>query len=433
MDERAAAGAGDGRTRVADGLVIGDDVVASATEAARAARDGLGGGAPDLAFVFVSGAEPPDAAAALRAAAGELDAAAVVGCDAHGVIGGGVGVERVPAASVWAARLPGARVDTFTLDTRAAEDLVVVDGVPHRAEDDVVAVLLVDPWTFPADAFFAQRDNGFEGLPVIGGFASGSATRGGTRLLVDGRIRERGAVGVVLGGDVAVQTMVSQGCRPIGPPMTVTAVDGPVLLELAGSTALASARAVVESLPREEQALAVRGLHLGIAIDEYAPTHACGDFLVRGIVGVDQDRGGLSVGEVLPVGSTVQFHLRDADAADDDLTTILDSVRDRLGPSGLAGALLVSCNGRGRSMFPTADHDVAEVRRVLGGVPVAGFFAAGEIGPVGGRTHLHGFTASMLAFPSGERPPGHIEAARPSVAGMSQEQIDAELRELLDG
>jgi small ligand-binding sensory domain FIST len=203
---------------------------------------------------------------------------------------------------------------------------------------------------------------------------------------------------VVLGGELSVHTLVSQGCRPIGQPMTVTRAEGDTILELAGRPALEQAKATVSSLPEDEQPLAVRGLHLGVAMDEYVDEHGQSDFLVRGIAGADHTTGSISVGDIVEVGSTVQFLLRDADAADADLAHVLEAFRRRTALQGLAGALLFSCNSRGRAMFASPDHDVAAVRRTLGVDNVAGFFAAGEIGPVGGRNHLHGFTATVLAF-----------------------------------
>jgi small ligand-binding sensory domain FIST len=203
---------------------------------------------------------------------------------------------------------------------------------------------------------------------------------------------------VVLGGAVHSSALVSQGCRPVGPVMTVTAAEGNVLLGLAGRPAVEQLERVVADLTPEEQALVTTGLQLGIAMDEYADEHSVGDFLVRGVVGAEPERGGLVVGDVVDVGRTVQFQVRDAMTADADLRTVLDRAGSG---TDVAGALLFSCTGRGAGLFGTADHDVRAVRAGLGTAGVAGFFAAGEIGPVGGRNHLHGFTASVLSFAAG--------------------------------
>jgi small ligand-binding sensory domain FIST len=212
---------------------------------------------------------------------------------------------------------------------------------------------------------------------------------------------DRGAVGVLLGGPVGARTLVSQGCRPVGPAMTVTAADGNVILELAGVPALRKLEEILGNLEPGDQALASTGLQMGIAIDEYAEEHEQGDFLVRGIAGSDDDRQGIVVGDLVAVGSTVRFQLRDAAAADEDLRSSLDRFRRSSSLDTVEGVLLFSCNGRGAQLFASADHDVAMVRESLGVDGVAGFFAAGEIGPVGGRNHVHGLTASILAFGSG--------------------------------
>jgi small ligand-binding sensory domain FIST len=303
----------------------------------------------------------------------------------------------VSAVSVWAAVLPDVRVRSFHLEVMRASESLAVVGMPVQHADDEVAVLLADPYSFPVDAFVEQSNDVLPGLPISGGLATGFRGAGSTRLMVDGQAHDRGAVGVVLGGPVRSKALVSQGCRPVGPVMTVTAAEGNVVLELAGVPATAKLEAVVADLPPEEQALVSAGLHLGIAMDEYADEHTLGDFLVRGVVGAEPERLALVVGAVVPVGRTVQFQVRDADSAAVDLRSVLRTTGDRPGPD-VAGALVFSCTGRGAGLFPTADHDVLAVRDGLSTTAVAGFFAAGEIGPVGGRNHLHSVSASVLAF-----------------------------------
>ncbi len=388
------------RTTVGDGLALGEDVVAAAEHAVAAALAPLRGERPDLACVFVSGADPQDAARALRHAADRLEAHTVLGCTAHGVIAAGRGIEGVASVSVWAAVLPGVSLRAFHLEVIRTADSIAVLGMPERQDDDVVGVLLADPWSFPVDGFVTGSTESLHGLPLVGGLASGAPRAGQTRLLVDGRVHERGAVGVIVGGPVGVHTVVSQGCRTIGHPYTVTRSAGSTLAELGGKPALLRAQDAVSSLPEAEQGAAVRGLQVGIAIDEYADERGSGDYLARGIAAVDQQTGALEVGDVVPVGATVQFLVRDADAAHEDLAQVLAAFRARAGLQAMAGALLFSCNGRGRAMFPSADHDVLAVRGGLGVEGVAGFFAAGEIGPVGGRNQVHGFTATVLAFES---------------------------------
>jgi small ligand-binding sensory domain FIST len=388
--------------RFGDGLATGPDLVAAAGEATAAALAPLAGETPDLLAVFVHG-EDPGAATAAATRAGEVAGARhVLGCTAGGVIGGERGVEGAPGVSVWAGVLPGVRLRAFHLETLRTDESLAVVGMPELMPDDGVAVLLADPYSFPADSFVDRSNDALAGLTLVGGLGVGPSGRGSTRLFSDGTAHERGAVGVVLGGlteaGVGVQPMVSQGCRPVGPPVVVTRAEGNVLHELAGQPAARKLEEIVAALSPDEQALVTTGLQIGIAVDEDAAAHEHGDFLVRGVLGLDPESGALAVGDVVEVGRTVRFQVRDAGAADEDLAGTLARARDLGAVDPVEGALLFSCNGRGTTLFATADHDVRAVREGLGTGGVAGFFAAGEIGPVGGRNHLHGFTASVLAF-----------------------------------
>ena len=384
-------------TRYGDGLVVGGDLLAAAEQATAQALAPLGGSPPDLVAVFVGGGTPEDVAAVGERVHALSRPAAMVGCGAGGVVGGRRGVEELPAVSVWAAVLPGAVLRTFHLEVLQADGGSAVVGLPERAAGDEVVLLLADPWSFPVDGFVARSHEVLAGLPVVGGLAQGPAGAGSTRLLLDGRAVDRGAVGVVLTGTGA-RTLVSQGCRPVGPAMTVTRAAGNLLLELAGQGALARVEQVLRDLPPEEQALASAGLHLGIAADEH-PEEL--DLLVRAILGADRDTGGLVVGDLVEVGQTVRLQVRDADAADAELRRLL--VRARGGGPPVGGALLFTCNGRGRALFGPghggADHDPQVVGETLAPQGLGGFFAGGEIGPVAGRNHLHGFTASLLLLP----------------------------------
>jgi small ligand-binding sensory domain FIST len=387
-----------GTVRFGDGLAVDADLLVAAERATAQAVGALDGADPDLVAVFVCGGEADAAAAALQRAAGMTGATVAIGCTAPGVIGAGRGIEAEAAAAAWCAVLPDATLRSFDLEVMSGEQGMAVVGMPDRHDDDMVAILLADPWSFPVDGFVEQCNVVLPGLPLVGGMAAGARGRGSTRLLVDDHVVDRGAVGVVLGGDVAARAVVSQGCRPVGPAMTVTAADGNVVLELAGMPALDKLRDILTMLPPDEQALVSEGLQLGIARDEYVEEHVQGDFLIRGIAGADEARSGLVVGDVVPVGRTVRFQVRDATAADHDLRETLRDFRTGPDRGAAEGALLFSCNGRGAHLFGTADHDPQLVHTDLAAHGVAGCFAAGEIGPVGGRNFVHGFTASILAF-----------------------------------
>jgi small ligand-binding sensory domain FIST len=388
--------------RCGDGLGVHDDLPRAADEAVAAALAGLEGRPPDLVALFAAvgvAGDPErldDLPGRVLAATG---ATHLLGCSAAGVIGGGRGVEDTTAVSVLAAVLPGIRLRTFHLEVLPGPDGVAVLGLPDLRPDERVGLLFADPYSFPVQEFVEGANKTLPDLSVVGGLATGSGGPASTRLFLDDRAHERGAVGGLFGGEVTARPVVSQGCRPVGPDMVVTRAESNLLLELAGRPALDRLREVVGGLAPGDRELFLGGPQLGIAMDEYAEEHRQGDFLIRPVLGLDPARAAVAVGDVVPVGRTVRFQVRDAQAADADL-------RDLLGPLGpAAGALLVSCNGRGRSMFPSADHDVDVVRELLGLPPgvggVAGFFAGGEIGPVGGRNHLHGFTASVLTFGAG--------------------------------
>jgi small ligand-binding sensory domain FIST len=380
--------------RFGDGIGMGPDLVRAAETAVAAALAPLGGRTPDLALVFVSGPDAADAADAGERALALSGAAATLGCTAGGVIGGAQGIEGQSAVSVWVGVLPGAGLRTFHLEVMPTEGGAAVVGLPeHEPGTDQVALLLADAYSFPVDGFVSRAAQELAGLPFVGGVAHGPTGPGSTRLWVDGRTVDRGAVGVLLDG-ASARPVVSQGCRAVGPAMTITAAKGNVVHALAGRPALDKVRQVLADLMPPDQALASSGLHIGIAADEYAEEQ---DYLVRGMLGTEGD--GLVVGDLVEVGQTVRLQVRDADAADQGLRADLGRCPGEPG----SGALLFSCNGRGSHLFgPSlggASHDVAVVRSVLGADAVAGFFANGEIGPVAGRTHLHGFTASVLVFP----------------------------------
>jgi small ligand-binding sensory domain FIST len=380
-----------GRYRFGDGLAIGPDLEGAAEVAMAQALDSLDGAPPDLVCVFVAAGVPARSGAVEAAARRVMDAssaATTIGATAAGVFGRGRGVEHGPAIAVWAASLPGARIRPFRLEARS-ELLPLEKLAPECRDDDRAAALLVDPHTFPVAGFLPHTGT----LPVVGGLASARGGPGSNRLFLDGEVHAHGAVGLLLGGDVRATAVVSQGCRPIGPSMTVTRAERNVLLELAGAPALQRLAEVVDALPVPRRRAAARALQLGVVVDEYADEHTRGDFLVRGILGADEATGAVAVGDVVEVGRTVRFHVRDAGSVTEDLDALLPPTG-----GGARGALLFSCSARGRTLFKRPDHDVRAVRDRFGGAAVAGLVAAGEIGPVGGRNHLHGRSASVLAF-----------------------------------
>ena len=382
-------------TRIATGLATRDGGVDAFAEAAGRAALQLGGAPVDLAMVFAGAANLDHTEEGMSLVAERLGPGALVGCGAQGVVGSGRELEE-GGVSVWAASLDQGRVETFHMQAMRAGDQLAVAGVPDLDTADAV-IMLVDPYTFPVEPLLAQLGQDHPGLPVVGGFSSAGGGPGLAVLMHDGEVEHQGAVGVALQG-VNVRPCVSQGARPIGPEMVITAADGNEIHELASKPALERIKEAIEELAADERMLAAQGLLVGIVIDENQPEYERGDFLIRGLVGVDEEAGSITVGERVRVGQTVRLQVRDGDSADEDLREALERERRELeGPP--AGALIFTCNGRGSHMFGAPDHDATAVDEAFAGAPAAGFFCAGEIGPVGNRNFLHGFTATVAVFP----------------------------------
>ena len=383
--------------RVGTGLSDAGDSRAGALLAARAAAQQLGGAEVDLALVFASGAHLAAPEEMLAAVHAELSPGALVGCGAGGVLGGARELEGGTGVAVWAAALEGGEARAFHATVRREDDVGVLDGMPEIGSDGAV-ILLSDPYSFPTDAVLDGIADAAPGVPVLGGLSSARSPLAGAVLFCDDQVREEGAVGVCLNG-VELLPCVSQGAAPLGREMTVTAAENNVIYELAGRPAVQAIEQTVGEMGLEERALVAAGLLIGIVIDGGKPEYEQGDFLVRGVTGADPDSGAITVGAVVTPGEVVRLHARDARSADEDLRRELRLRAAAIGGQRPAGALVFSCNGRGRGMFGSRDHDAGLVQSELGGVPAAGFFAAGEIGPVGGRSFLHGFTATLAVFP----------------------------------
>jgi small ligand-binding sensory domain FIST len=358
---------------------------------------------PDLAIAFVSEqyqGEYERLPALLRA---QLAPRRLLGCSAGGVIGGGREVERRAAVSLTAAMLPGVDVVPFHLESEALPER----GAPAAAWERAIGadasrtaalVLLPDPFTFDSEALVAGLDAAFPRSPKIGGLASGGREPGANALYLGDAVYRSGMVGIALGGNVAVDTIVAQGCRPIGDPMFVTRADQHVLYELDGRPALAVLQEILAAAdPRDRQRFA-NSLFLGIVMKEQQ-SYRQGDFLIRNLLGIDAKTGAIAVGAGLHTGMVVQFHLRDAETSAQDLDAVLARYHESAARPP-AGSLIFACLGRGEHLYGEPDHDTAAFRRHVGAVPLGGFFCNGEIGPVHGATFLHGYTSSFGVFRS---------------------------------
>ncbi|MCU0725318.1 MAG: FIST C-terminal domain-containing protein [Planctomycetes bacterium] len=374
----------------------------AANELCETVNRGLPGDPADLGFLFFTNHHSAAAGDAARAIREHTGVRHLVGCAAESVIGGGREIEHEPAMSLWLGSLPGLRLQSFRLESRETPDGLCFPFSPENLFDAVAPgaalLFLGDSFSMPGDQYLRRFNEDHPGIPVIGGMASGARAPGENILLFDGQEVREGAVGVLVSGPVRVTPVVSQGCRPVGEPLVVTECDRNSILKLGGRPALARTQEIFSALSEGDRRLFRSAPHIGVAMTENRPRFGPGDFLIRNLVGVDQARGAVFISDYLRRGQTIQFHVRDGQAADLDLRALLRHERDTAGGGPARGALLFSCNGRGSRMFPGPDHDVSAIREELGPIPVAGFFAHGELGPVGGSNHLHGFTASIALF-----------------------------------
>jgi small ligand-binding sensory domain FIST len=373
----------------------------AAEEVCRRALEGWQG-APHLAVLFFS---PHHAGAAevLGATVRQrLASRCLLGCIGESIIGNEREVEQRPAISLWLGRWSRpVELELFRLAVEETAEGPSLLGWPDGllAADPKASAMLVlgDPWTLPVEMLLRRMNAEHRGLPVLGGMASGAGAPGQCRLLLGDKVVTGGAVGVLLRGPIGLRSIVSQGCRPVGRHMVITRARQNLIEELGGRPVLEQLQELWQGLPPEEQDLFQQGPHLGLVINEYQGDFQRGDFLVRNIMGLDQDTGALAVNDRVRVGQTVQFHVRDAATADEDLHALLQldlSAHERRPAAGL----VFSCNGRGTRLFPQPDHDAGAIRAEAGAIPLAGFFAQGELGPVGGQNFIHGFTASVALF-----------------------------------
>jgi small ligand-binding sensory domain FIST len=360
------------------------------------------GGKANLALVFFSPHHTPavnDLATSLQA---KLGAACVLGCQGESIVCNEREVEDGPALSLWLAHWSApVEQSPFHLTLEETSEghslLGWPDDLQHAKPAESAILMLGDPFTFPADSCVHQVNEDYPGLRVMGGMSSGNPEPGSASLVLGSETMTFGAVGVLLQGGPAIRSVVSQGCRPIGKPLIITKARDNVILELGGKPALVQLQELWQELGPQDQALVRQGLHIGRVLSEYKGDFQRGDFLVRNVIGLDRNRGSIAITDRVRVGQTIQFHVRDAATADEDLHELLqiDLSAHEKRP---AGALLFTCNGRGTRLFDRPDHDTSVLRAEAGAIPVAGLFAQGEIGPVAGQNSLHGFTASVVLF-----------------------------------
>lgn len=385
----------------------GDTVLAVKNVCAEVAA-GLAGEAADMALLFFSPHHRESVHEMVSLVQKSVTPRVLLGCTGEGIIGDDQEVERRPALSLWAGRLPGATLTPFSLRAQETAEGVSFQGWPTQMPDPKerpVFLLLADPFSTPGRELLAFLQEKYPGVPAVGGMASGAGDADPNRLILNGRVLNEGVVGVAMTGSIEVRTVVSQGCRPIGERLIVTKADRNIIYELGGRPALDCLQEVFTSLSPEDQRLAQMALHVGCAITEYQERYERGDFLVRNMMGADKESGAIAITDLVQEGQTVQFHVRDAKTASEDLHLLLGIHKDPSRSHAVRGALLFSCNGRGQRLFGTPHHDITAIRTEIGNIPIAGFFAQGEIGPIGGKNFLHGFTASVALFCQPGEPP----------------------------
>jgi small ligand-binding sensory domain FIST len=359
--------------------------------------------APDLAIVFVSQHHQErydDLPVLLN---DRLAAKVLIGCSAGGVIGGGHEVENRPGLSLTAALLPDVRLQPFHIDNdllpalaKGAESWQLLTGVLASPFPDFV--LLPEPFSCPVDAFLRNLDQAFPASRKVGGLASGANEAGGNVLYLGRQVHRSGLVGLALSGNIAMDTLVAQGCRPIGEPLFVTGAQRNVLRAVDGRPPLQVLNALYQTLDERDRDLLRHSLFLGIAMRDARPEYRQGDFLIRNIIGMDPESGAIAVGALLQENSIVQFHLRDARTSAEDLQALLRRFEELPPAARPLGSLLFSCLGRGQGLYGHPDHDTQAFLRQVGEVPLGGFFCNGEIGPVQNTTFLHGYTSSFGLF-----------------------------------
>ena len=356
----------------------------------------------DLALLFVHPKflqEHPDLNTIVRRGIGIRH---LVGCTGHGIIGNQRECEQEPAVALLAAQLPGVTVTPFRIQPDEIAEATGPEFWHFQLEtvpaDEPNFLVFVEPFSTDVTTLVTELGTAYPGAPVIGGLASSNRQQGGCQLFLDDEVLDTGAIGLALSGNIELRTVVSQGCRPIGQPFTITRANRNMILELGGRPPLAVLQEMLPQLPDSDQQLAKTAMFLGRVINEYQEEFVRGDFVVRNLLGHDPQSGALAVGDVMRTGQTVQFQVRDGQSATENLQTLLRQEQLRAGLSPVHGALLVSCLGRGTGMFGQPDHDISELQRIFGPVPAAGWFANGEIGPVGGKPFVHGFTTVIGLF-----------------------------------
>lgn len=364
------------------------------------------GGPPDLALLFVSSAHASSYDRIVEAASSVLPTRCLIGCSAVGIIGAGAEVERSEAIGLVAARLPGVELLPFYVSGAARAGASEHWSEVIGADPSEVAcyLLLADPFTIEAESWLERFDAACPAVPKVGGLLSGAEAPGEGALFHGDRVYRNGLLGLGMRGDIEIDAVVAQGCRPIGEPMIITSCKDSVIYELDAGKPVDVLQKLFDKLDPRDQELCRHSLFVGIEMSDRSHRYGQGDFLIRDLAGMDPNGGAMALQGRCRNYQVVQFHLRDARTSAQDLDRRLRALRESASADRARGALLFSCLGRGRSLYGSANHDTDAFAAAMGSVPVGGFFAGGEIGPVSGRTFLHGYTSVFGVLGDKQKP-----------------------------
>jgi small ligand-binding sensory domain FIST len=326
----------------------------------------------------------------------------LAGCSSTGLIAGNEESEGAAGIALGLYHLPSANLRPYYFRQENLEESTG-PGYWHMEtgltpEQTNGWLVFADPFNMDTEGWLQSWDEAYKPLPVLGGLATGNHPDQQTQVYLNGNVYGEGGVAISVGGSVSLAGVISQGCTPIGQPWTITKAEGNFIQEIGNRPAYQVLEETVSLLSPADQIKSRGNLFIGLVVNEYLEEFHRGDFLIRNLIGADPKSGILAVGAFPRTGQTIQFQRRDAEASSEDMTALLKHAREQLQGKSAYGGCLCSCNGRGRRLFGKSNHDASHVQAEFGSIGLAGFFCNGEIGPVGEKSFLHGYTASLALF-----------------------------------
>ena len=365
-------------------------------------RTQLGDRSVSLGLVFMSPKFFPQAQATLEILRVHARIPLLAGCSSASLVAGSREIEDATGIVLALYSLPGAELKGFRFTQTQVEEAgdenywPLESGVAQKKSNGWLA--FIDPFHLDAESWVRSWNQSYAPLPVFGGLSSGIFSEQTTQVYLNGEVFEDGGVAISVGGEVKLSGVISQGCTPIGETWTLTHVEQNLIHQIANRPAYAVLAETVQQLSPADQQKARGNLFIGLVVNEYLEDFHRGDFLVRNLIGGDPNSGVLAVAALPRAGQTMQFHRRDAAAANEDMGELLGHAKKKIGRATIYGGCLCCCNGRGKNLFGQPNHDAERVQNELGPLGLAGFYGNGEIGPVGDKNYLHGFTASLALF-----------------------------------